>query len=132
MENCRNQIRVVFADDNVDLTSAFCRLLEFEPDIECVSCLAHGRDVVEQVTRHAADVLVIDLSMPDCDIAAIITQLQETTPSVRTILYSGFPEGQRIDQAFAAGACSFVCKDAGPKELFRVIRAAAHGLTLAS
>ncbi|MCI0362242.1 MAG: response regulator transcription factor [Phycisphaerales bacterium] len=115
-------IKVVLADDNIDLTSVLRRLLELEPDIECVGCVADARDVVEEVARWEPQVLVIDLSMPGGDIATIVSDLHMISPGLRTIVFSGFSDDERIDRSMAAGACRFVCKDDGLQELVDAIR----------
>jgi DNA-binding NarL/FixJ family response regulator len=112
----------VLADDNVDLTGVLRRLLELEPDIECVGCVADARDVIEGVERWEPHVLVIDLSMPGGDTPAIVGDLQAIAPGLRTIVFSGFSDDERIDRSMAAGACRFVCKDDGLQELVDAIR----------
>lgn len=117
-----NPIRVVLADDNADLISALCMRLNLESDIDCVGCTTDAHRVVDEAARHAADVLVIDLSMPGADIPSIIHQLQLIAPRLRTILYTGFPDSEIVDRALSAGASQMVFKDTGPEGLLAALR----------
>jgi DNA-binding NarL/FixJ family response regulator len=125
-------IRVMLADDNVDLTAAVRRLLDLEPDVACVGCVADARLVISEVARCEPKVLVMDLSMPGGDTATIIRELQSIAPDVRTIVFSGFGDDERIERSLTAGAWRFVRKESGPQELLDAIRAAASDLVAAS
>ena len=118
-------IRVVLADDNIDLTAALRRRLSLEPDIDCVGCVSEAREVIAGVTRWEPRVLVLDLSMPGGDTPTMIGELRVVAPDVRTIVFSGYTNDQRIDRSLAAGARRFVCKDISPQNLVDAIRTVA-------
>ena len=125
-------ITVVLADDNIDLTSALRKLFEFEPDIECVGCVADARAVIQEVSRSNPRVLVIDLSLPGGDSAAIIRELRTIAPDVRAIVFSGFQDDDRIERTIDAGAWQFVLKDTGVHRLVDAIRSVASDAAPAS
>jgi len=121
-----SSIRVLLADDNVDLTGALRRLLDLEPDIECVGCVDGANGVVDAVRRCRPHVLVLDLSMPGQATPVVLRELTTGFPELRTIVFSGYGDDDaRIEESLEAGACGFVCKDRGTRHLVEAIRAAA-------
>lgn len=60
-------IRVLLADDQTLVRAAFAMLVESAPDMEVVAQAGTGREALE-LARHArADVVVMDVRMPDLD-----------------------------------------------------------------
>ncbi len=85
---------------------------------------ATGEAALEQVRRHAADLVVLDLGLPDMDGLAVVRQIREsgeTLPIV--ILSSRSHEGAKVE-ALDLGADDYVTKPFGIDELLARIRAA--------
>jgi YesN/AraC family two-component response regulator len=60
-------IKVLVADDEALLRSAFSSLIEAQDDLEVVGAAADGRQAVELVASLAPDVVVMDVRMPVMD-----------------------------------------------------------------
>ncbi|MFN2566529.1 MAG: response regulator transcription factor, partial [Gemmatimonadaceae bacterium] len=63
----RPPIRVILADDHAMVRSGLRAVLAAEPAIEVVGEAANGREAVALAERLAADVVVMDLTMPELD-----------------------------------------------------------------
>ena len=77
------KIRVVLADDHAVLRAGLKALLNAEPDIEVVGEAADGAEALARVERLGADVVLMDLRMPEMGGVEAIQRLRETAPSVR-------------------------------------------------
>jgi DNA-binding NarL/FixJ family response regulator len=124
-------IRVLVADDEALLRSAFSSLIEAQDDLEVVGKAADGQQAVELVASMAPDVVVMDVRMPVMDgIEATrrITRDRDTGP--RVLILTTFDLDEYVFEALRAGASGFALKSRPPEELLSGIRTVAAGEAL--
>ncbi|MEV6755715.1 response regulator transcription factor [Streptomyces sp. NPDC051214] len=127
-------IRVLLADDQALLRSAFKVLVDSEPDMEVVAEASDGAEAVELARSAAADVVLMDIRMPGTDGLAA-TRLISADPDlahVRVVMLTTFEVDEYVVQSLRAGASGFLGKGAEPDELLGAIRIAAAGDALLS
>ncbi|MGW6059369.1 response regulator [Streptomyces sp. NPDC055189] len=127
-------IRVLLADDQALLRSAFKVLVNSEPDMEVVAEASDGAEAVELARAQAADVVLMDIRMPGMDGLAA-TRLISADPAlahVRVVMLTTFEVDEYVVQSLRAGASGFLGKGAEPDELLGAIRIAAAGDALLS
>ncbi|MFI6086730.1 response regulator [Streptomyces sp. NPDC051218] len=127
-------IRVLLADDQALLRSAFKVLVDSEPDMEVVAEASDGAEAVELAKSRAADVVLMDIRMPGTDGLAA-TRLISSDPAlahVRVVMLTTFEVDEYVVQSLRAGASGFLGKGAEPDELLGAIRIAAAGDALLS
>ncbi|UNS96626.1 response regulator transcription factor [Streptomyces tubbatahanensis] len=127
-------IRVVLADDQALLRSAFRVLVDSEADMEVVGEAADGDEAVALVREHGADVVLMDIRMPGTDGLAA-TRALSTDPEltdVHVVILTTFEADEYVVGALRAGASGFLGKGAEPGELLSAIRTAAQGEALLS
>ncbi|MER6079883.1 response regulator transcription factor [Streptomyces sp. NPDC001833] len=127
-------IRVLLADDQALLRSAFRVLVDSESDMEVVGEASDGAEAVALTRERAADVVLMDIRMPGTDGLAA-TRLISADPSlahVRVVILTTFEVDDYVVQALRAGASGFLGKGSEPEELLSAIRVAAGGEALLS
>jgi DNA-binding NarL/FixJ family response regulator len=127
-------IRVLLADDQTLLRAAFRVLVDSEPDLQVVGEATNGREAVELARSRRADVVLMDIRMPELDgLAAtrLITE-DEDLAGVRVLILTTFEIDEYVVEALRAGASGFLGKGAGPQELLTAIRTVAEGDALLS
>ncbi|MFF7241893.1 response regulator transcription factor [Streptomyces collinus] len=127
-------IRVLLADDQALLRSAFRVLVDSEPDMEVVGEASDGAEAVRLAQESGADVVLMDIRMPGTDGLAA-TRLISADPSlarVRVVILTTFEVDDYVVQALRAGASGFLGKGSEPEELLNAIRVAAGGDALLS
>ncbi|SCK27432.1 two component transcriptional regulator, LuxR family [Streptomyces sp. WMMB 714] len=127
-------IRVVLADDQALLRSAFKVLVDSDPGMEAVGEASDGAEALEAVRRLHPDVVLMDIRMPGCDGLAA-TRAITADPAlrdVRVVILTTFEVDEYVAQALRAGASGFIGKGAEPEELLAAIRTAAKGDALLS
>ena len=127
-------IRVLLADDQALLRSAFKVLVDSEPDMEVVAEAADGAEAFAKARSERADVVLMDIRMPGTDgLAAtrMITADPELS-AVRIVMLTTFEVDEYVVQSLRAGASGFLGKGAEPDELLNAIRIAAAGEALLS
>ncbi|NEA88642.1 response regulator transcription factor [Streptomyces sp. SID7958] len=127
-------IRVLLADDQALLRSAFRVLVDSEPDMEVVGEASDGAEAVELARERRADVVLMDIRMPGTDGLAA-TRLISSDPelaAVRVVILTTFEVDDYVVQSLRAGASGFLGKGSEPGELLNAIRIAAEGEALLS
>ncbi|MEV4442933.1 response regulator transcription factor [Streptomyces sp. NPDC049577] len=127
-------IRVLLADDQALLRSAFRVLLDSEPDMEVVGEAADGAQAVELARAHVPDVVLMDIRMPGTDGLAATREIcsDPALAAVRVVMLTTFEVDEYVVQSLRAGASGFLGKGAEPDELLAAIRIAAAGEALLS
>ncbi|MGW7195701.1 response regulator [Streptomyces chryseus] len=134
MTTATTGIRVLLADDQALLRSAFRVLVDSEPDMEVVGEAADGAEAVRLARSLRADVVLMDIRMPGTDGLAATRMISEDPDlsAVRVVMLTTFEVDEYVVQSLRAGASGFLGKGAEPEELLSAIRIAAAGEALLS
>ncbi|MYT24039.1 response regulator [Streptomyces sp. SID7760] len=134
MEETPTPIRVLLADDQALLRSAFRVLVDSEPDMEVVAEASDGAQACALARLTRPDVVLMDIRMPGTDgLAATRTiSADPELAAVRVVMLTTFEVDEYVVQSLRAGASGFLGKGAEPDELLNAIRVAAAGEALLS
>jgi len=117
-------IRVLLADDQALLRSAFRVLVDSEPDMEVVGEASDGAEAVRLTKEERADVVLMDIRMPGTDGLAA-TRMISADPSlehVRVVILTTFRGDANARDSMAAGAAGYLLKSALRDELLDCLR----------
>jgi RNA polymerase sigma factor (sigma-70 family) len=116
-------ITVVIADDQDLVRTGLRMIVETTDDIVVAAEAAHGQAVLEAVTRHHPDVVLMDVRMPHVDGIQATQQLHERMPEPpRVLMLTTFDSDDVVYAALRAGASGFLLKTAPPARLIEAIR----------
>ena len=124
--------RVLVADDEALLRTAFSSLIDAEDDLEVVGEAADGSDAVDQAIRLSPDVVVMDVRMPVMDGIEATRQITsfKTAKPARVLILTTFDLDEYVFEALRAGASGFALKSRPLEELLSAIRVIAAGEAL--
>ncbi|CAL9395532.1 response regulator [Streptomyces sp. enrichment culture] len=127
-------IKVLLADDQALLRSAFRVLVESEPDMRVVGEASDGAEAVALTRTASPDVVLMDIRMPGTDGLAATREISAdpALAHVHVVMLTTFEVDEYVVQSLRAGACGFLGKGAEPDELLSAIRVAAAGEALLS
>ncbi len=120
-------IRVLIAEDQAMVRGALATLIGLEPDIEVVSQVARGDEVLAAALDVKPDVALLDIEMPGATGLDAAEQLAVALPSCRVLILTTFGRPGYLRRAMEGGASGFVLKDAPAEELSSAIRRALRG-----
>ncbi|MGH2750164.1 MAG: response regulator [Actinomycetota bacterium] len=120
-------VRVVLADDHLVVRTGLRGMLESDADVEIVGEASTGHEAIEIAASSGADLVLMDLRMPELDGAAATKQLRERHPAVQVLILTTYDTDADILRAIEAGATGYLLKDATRDELLRAIHMAAAG-----
>jgi DNA-binding NarL/FixJ family response regulator len=127
-------IRVLLADDQTLVRGAFALLVASATDMEVVGEAATGQEAVTLARSSLADVVVMDIRMPDLDGIEACRQIatDDDLAGVRVLMLTTFETDDNVVRAMRAGASGFLVKDTRPQDLLDAIRTIAGGEALLS
>jgi NarL family two-component system response regulator LiaR len=123
-------IRVLLVDDHGVVRQGVRRFLELQPDIDVVGEADNGRGLVELVQESRADVVLMDIVMPEVDGIDAIRGLHRDSPGTRVLVLSSFADDAQVFAAVQAGAAGYLLKDVRPDDLAAAIRQVHAGRTV--
>jgi DNA-binding NarL/FixJ family response regulator len=119
--------RVLIADDQALVRAGFRVLIDSAPDLEVVGEAADGVQAVALARSTSADVVLMDIRMPEMDGLAATRELVTGPEGPRVIILTTFDIDEYVFEALRAGASGFLLKDTDPAELLQAVRVVAAG-----
>lgn len=125
-------VDLIIADDHVVLRQALCEMLTTKGKFNVVAQASDGEQLLALLKDHRADVVIMDLAMPNLNGVQTLEKLKEFGPNVPVLVLSA-DEGERnVRAALKAGARGYIPKNAGVEELEFAINALLEGKTYLS
>ncbi|MEI8407770.1 MULTISPECIES: response regulator transcription factor [unclassified Kribbella] len=121
-------IRLLIADDQALVRGALAALLDLEPDLEVVSEVGRGDEVIAAAQATKPDVALLDVEMPGLDGIEAAAALRSAVPGVRILMVTTFGRPGYLRRAMEAGAAGFVVKDTPAAQLADAVRRVHQGL----
>ncbi|MFF3072393.1 response regulator [Kitasatospora sp. NPDC057936] len=129
MGSSAGPVRILIADDQADVRSAFRMILDVQPDMVVVAEAADGAAAVAEARRLRPDVVLADIRMPKLDGLEVTRQLAD---ECKVIVVTTFDLDDYVHTALRYGAAGFLLKRSGPVLLIEAVRAAMAGDALIS
>jgi DNA-binding NarL/FixJ family response regulator len=120
-------VRLVLADDHAMMREGLKSLIAKEPTLEVVGEADNGKQTVELARKAGANVVVMDVAMPDLNGIEATRKLLKGNPAVRVVALSGHANREFVREMLKAGASAYVLKSRAYEELVRAIREVMKG-----
>jgi DNA-binding NarL/FixJ family response regulator len=115
-------ISLVLADDHPLILSGLELLLSAEPDFTVLAYCTDGEQVLQAVRRQVPDILVLDLKMPKKDGWAVLRELREENPSLRSVILTAEINESEALEALRLGVRGVMLKEMAPQMLLQCLR----------
>ncbi len=120
-------VAIIIADDHAVLRESLAALLETQEDFQVVGKAATGQEALELMQRQHADVLLLDLFMPEGDGFSVLRVLDKGGSRVASVVLTASDNQADYVHVVRLGARGLVLKGDPPGKLFKAIRAVAAG-----
>ncbi len=121
------KIKLIIIEDNRLLREGINAMLKKETDMNVVALFSDGDFVVDKVDELKADIVLLDLGLPNHDSLELVIALKNDHHNVRVIAMDLLPIQEDVMQFVEAGVSGFILKDATIPEFTKTIRAVASG-----
>ena len=120
-------VRVLLVVEQAMLRAGLRSFLAGAQGVTVVGDLQDPEDAPASVRKDQPDVALVDLSIPDRDLASAIRSMSSARPGLKVVVLATPRDRDRILAAVDAGAVGCLLRESGPEELLSGIRAVARG-----
>jgi two-component system, NarL family, invasion response regulator UvrY len=125
-------IRVLIADDDSRIREALRRIITQAPDMTVVGEAVNGRDALNKISTVEADVILLDITMPDLNGLEVLKLAKRDRSELRILMVSVHSPETYAERALKAGASGYMTKDRAAEHLVPAIRKVVSGTTYLS
>jgi len=115
-----NTLRFVVVDDAVFMRTLLKKMIEEEKNYKVVGEASNGYEAIEQVKIFKPDIVTLDITMPEMDGIAAISEILKHSPDTKIIMVSAMGQQAMVIDAIKLGAKDFIVK---PFDKTRVMQA---------
>lgn len=120
-------IKVIIADDHAILRDGLKQILSETDDIQVIAEAESASEAIMMTRKNLADVMVLDISLPDRNGVEVLKILKKENPSLAVLMLSMHKEDQYAIRSLKAGASGYLTKQGASSELVTAIRTIATG-----
>jgi DNA-binding NarL/FixJ family response regulator len=121
------KIRVILVDDHPVVRSGIRGLLEKASDIEIAGEADLGEEALRLVEETPADVLLLDMELPDIPGIRVAEQVKQNHPELKILSLSAHDDSTYVRQVLELGAAGYLMKDEAPEVIVEAVRGVANG-----
>ena len=100
----KEKIKILIADDQALLRDSLQIILSANEDMEVMTPVADGREVIRAVRGEKPDVILMDVRMPEMDGVSCTQIIKENYPSIKIIILTTFDDDEYVYNALKYGA----------------------------
>lgn len=120
-------IRLLIADDHPIVRAGLRRIVEDDSSMVVTAEAASGNEALAALRQSAADVVLLDVTMPGGSFTDTLHRLRDEHPTVKVLVLSVHPEDQWAVRALRGGASGYLTKDHSPEQLLDAVRRVYRG-----
>jgi len=120
-------IRILLVDDHKIMRDGLRALLEKQPDIDVAGEAENGRAALRMVRELAADMVIMDIGMPDLNGIDATREIIASVRGIKVIALSMHSDKVFVGEMFKAGASAYLLKHCAFEELAQAIRVVNSG-----
>jgi two-component system invasion response regulator UvrY len=122
-----DKIIVHIADDHQILIDGVKAVLNLEPNIEVPGFSLNGIEVIDWFKENDADVLILDINMPEMDGIEVLKQLRKNSVNCEVIVLSSYDDIKLVKEVLQMGAKGFVPKKSAGEHIVNAVNKVAAG-----
>lgn len=122
-----NKIKIHLADDHQVLIDGILAVLKTNQDFEVVGFSLNGENLVERVAKNGADILVMDINMPEKDGIQVLREFNEKGFTCKVIILSSYDDAKLIKEVIKLGASGYLTKQCAGENIIDAISTVAYG-----
>ncbi|MFS1516173.1 response regulator transcription factor [Bacillus sp. SCS-151] len=118
---------IIVVEDQAIVRQGLAMMIEQEDQFQVVAQAGNGHEAIEQLEKHMADVVVMDIRMPHMNGLEATRQIKQRWPQVKILILTTFNDDEYAMQALKDGANGFMLKTAEPAKLVSAIHSSLNG-----
>jgi len=119
--------KIAIVEDNKTIRESLAEFVQSDPENRCVCACATAEEALRVIPKHAPEIVLMDVQLPNMSGIECCAQLKQLLPAVQIIMVTVYEDTERIFKALRAGACGYLLKRCPPEELVAAIREVQQG-----
>ncbi len=119
-------IRIAIVDDHALVREGIKKIFN-NTDIMVIAEFSNTNGFLQNIKNLELDVVLLDLSMPDCNGLDIIREVKKRNPKLAILILSIHPEERYALRSFSLGADGYLTKDSDPEIIIAAIKKVTSG-----
>ena len=105
-----NEIFYIICEDNNDYRESLVAFLADDIQLICGSAFADAQNILETVTTHKPDVILMDIDMPGKNGIEALKEIKQSFPQIEIIMLTVFEDRENVFEAICSGASGYLLK----------------------
>lgn len=122
MNTAIQPIKIMLVDDHALVRNGIKSLIEDESDLVVVAEASSGAEVLDKISNHSLDLIIIDIKMPAMTGIELVQRLTTLNLPTRYLMLSMHDSEEYVLQSVDAGAHGYLLKDASRAEFLKAIQ----------
>lgn len=126
-----DNLRIIIAEDHLIFIEGLKTILRLDEgySYELVGEANTGAELVQLLKEHTADLLFLDLNMPDGDGLELLPEIKALQPEMAVLVLTMFDDPKIVKSAFKAGVDGYLLKGNRIEEIFEAVHELMEGKT---
>ena len=116
------KIRILLVDDHPVIRYGLVTLLDDEDAFEVIGEAENGRQALELLKTNRADVVIMDIKMPEMNGIETMEAIHKEYPNVKVLALSMYDEQEYISRMLKAGAKGYILKNSSQDEVIKAVK----------
>lgn len=125
-------ITVYIVEDHMVVIEGINSLLLNEKEIKVVGYATTANDCIEYFQTHTADVILMDINLPDMNGIELCGKMKEMHPQTMILALSTYNQVVYINKMMESGASGYLLKNADKREIVEALHEIVKGKTYLS
>ena len=122
-----NKIRILLIEDNRLLREGIAELLKKQPDMNVVTTVGNGENILALIDKQKPSVVLLDLGLRSQNSLRIVKLVKKDFSEIKIIVMDLIPLQADIFEFVQAGVSGFMLKDISVSEFLKTIRSVMEG-----
>lgn len=121
------KVQILLADDHALVRAGIRKTIEQMPEMDIVGETSNGPEVLAALEKNHADLLLIDVTMPDFEPISAIQKIRATYPLLKILVVSAYDDDVYVKGLLNAGVNGYHLKDQPLNDLKLAIKRVLEG-----
>ena len=118
----QQKIQIIIADDHTLFIDGLKLLLNNEKDMAVIDIANDGKELLDILNLHKADLILLDIKMPKLNGLKTIRYIRQLNRNIKIIILSSYNDEHLVNKAKEYGANGYLLKDCSKDDLLQTIR----------
>lgn len=119
--------RIALADDHALIRHGIKKMIEEDPNLTVIGEVGDGLELIELLKQEPADLIILDISMPNMRGIEAIREVRKVCPEVKVLILTMHKNEQYLCSSIGSGADGYLLKEDSDTELLPAIATVLQG-----